>query len=200
MVINKSDLKMFELNMKRIFALSLMTALLLTGCATNSSEVEVTGSEVVITTETTIEETTISPDLTPSYDELLQNRGEMLRSTYTNRGEVNSEEDYLVSATYVVNYDGNLEITAQFNLSGEVTGEFALTEEEFMNCYILGVNGINSVGTVSDSNLGPDQSSYTYHFNNGNSTQYDFMQGYVAIGGETFIFRDFVDYYTTQIE
>ena len=182
--------------MKKTLALSLMAAVLLTGCAANSDEVEVAESEVVSTTaETTRREINIPP-----YDELLQNSGEMLRCNFTNRGEVSIADDYLVSATYVVNYSGNLVITAQYNLSGEVAGEFTLTEEEFMNCYRLGANGINSIGTVSDSDLGSDQSSYTYHFNDGNSTQYDFMQGYVDIDGEYFTFHELADQYEAMLE
>ncbi|MCQ2515439.1 MAG: hypothetical protein MJ094_01085 [Saccharofermentans sp.] len=182
--------------MKRLLVLTIAATLLFSGCSVDE---EISRESTVVTEATTRRSITISMDNIPSYDELLQNRGEMLTATYANRGEMTDDYDCLISATYVVNYDGTIDISTNNTVSGMVAGSFELTEEEYMNCYILGVNGINSVGSVSNSDLGPDQSAYTYHFNDGNSTQYDFMSGYCEINGETFQFTDVTRHYEEML-
>lgn len=195
------------INMRKTIALLLISVLLvgsLTGCLTgcsgkgSSTETKVTkashsndvaSTELVtaIPTHPPVKET--EPDETlvedgnylPDYDELTSKKGIMIKSTFGNGGEVCSTDDYLSSAEFVVKYDGTLLITAEYNLSGTLEGEFILDRDEYLDCYILGKKGIDCLDTSSDT--GCDMDTWTYHFEDGD-TRYDFKLGYYSEGDD----------------
>ncbi len=65
----------------------------------------------------------------------------MLEVHNGNWGMVDYSRDFWSATDYVINYDGTMTVCIYYNLSGEFTDTFTLTEEEYMEVYHFAFDG-----------------------------------------------------------
>ncbi|MDD6216363.1 MAG: hypothetical protein PUB28_06375 [Roseburia sp.] len=111
-------------------------------------------------------------------DELKTHDETMFCAIHSNWGEVSKLEDYWVSTTYIVHYDGTLEVTEEYNLSGETTKKTQLADEDLMSIYLFAYNAANN-HTFSKAHVdASDGSNWSFTFYDLDGNASDIYNGY----------------------
>lgn len=77
-------------------------------------------------------------------DELKENDGEMFVVRYSNWGEVSIDDDFWSGSTYTIYYDGTIILEDSFNLSGDYVGGMQLSDSDYIDIYLAGINAYNN--------------------------------------------------------
>ncbi|MBQ0028391.1 MAG: hypothetical protein KBS96_07295 [Lachnospiraceae bacterium] len=93
------------------------------------------------------------------YSDLKQYNGVMFRAATHNWGEVDIMSDYWDSTTYTVHYDGTIEVTDVYNLSGETSVKLTLSDGDYDEIYRF-----TSAGEIKESVDGADGVAWDFHY------------------------------------
>ncbi len=98
------------------------------------------------------------------YERLTQLDGPMFMYEYCNGGMLTSYEDYWSNNTVMVYYDGTIEDSINYNISGSFTASETISKEDYFTIYEFCKNWMQSDKCGAVDSYGCDNNFYVFYF------------------------------------